>query len=66
VAAKRLPDDPLSLIHQLNSRTIRERLDALDRERGALLVLLRAAQRAEREPSVREVERTNRHQAPKT
>jgi len=37
--------NPTQLIRQLSARTIRARLDALDRERAALLVLLRAARR---------------------
>jgi hypothetical protein len=41
--------DPLALVRELDARAIRERLDALDRERAALLVLLRAAQRMRRE-----------------
>jgi hypothetical protein len=40
------PTDPVILVRQLNADDIRNRLDALDRERKALLVLLRAAQRA--------------------
>ena len=39
--------DPLKLIRQLNVETIRSRLEALDRERAALMVLLRAARRAQ-------------------
>jgi hypothetical protein len=38
--------DPVSLVRQLDPVAIRQRLDDLDRERAALLVLLRAAQRA--------------------
>jgi len=37
--------NPADLVRQLNPVSIRERLDALDRERQALLVLLRAALR---------------------
>jgi hypothetical protein len=47
-AANSLPDNPVALIQQLDADAIRERLDALDRERDALRVLLRAAQRAKR------------------
>jgi hypothetical protein len=44
-----LPPDPIELVRQLDAATIRHRLDTLDRERAALLVLLRAAQRASRD-----------------
>jgi hypothetical protein len=40
--------DPVALVRGLNAETIRNRIDDLDREREALLVLLRAAQRTER------------------
>lgn len=50
-AAKPLPTDPLALVRQLDAEAIRNRIDDLDRERQALLVLLRAAQRAERQQS---------------
>lgn len=40
------PTDPAELVRQLDPDTIRERIDALDRERAALMVLLRAAIRA--------------------
>jgi len=43
------PTDPVTLVRQLDADAIRERLDALDRERDALRVLLRVAQRARRE-----------------
>jgi hypothetical protein len=43
------PNDPLKLIRQLDSENIRRQLNDLDRERQALLVLLRAAQRARKE-----------------
>jgi hypothetical protein len=43
-----LPTDPVELVRQLDAEAIRHRLDTLDRERAALLVLLRAAQRASR------------------
>lgn len=39
------PTDPVALVRQLDAAAIRERLDSLDGERKALLVLLRAAQR---------------------
>jgi hypothetical protein len=46
--------NPVALVRQLDAETIRNRLDDLDRERAALLVLLRAAQRARRdEPTPR-------------
>jgi hypothetical protein len=38
--------DPVELVRRLDARTIRDRLKAIDRERAALLVLLRAALRA--------------------
>jgi hypothetical protein len=41
-----LPADPVELVRQLDAEAIRDRLDTLDRERAALLVLLRAALRA--------------------
>jgi hypothetical protein len=40
------PTDATALVRQLDPDAIRQRLDALDRERSALLVLLRAAIRA--------------------
>jgi hypothetical protein len=39
--------DPAALVRQLDPDSIRERIDAIDRERKALLVLLRAARRAQ-------------------
>jgi hypothetical protein len=39
------PTDPVALVQQLHAKAIRKRLDALDRERAALRVLLRAALR---------------------
>lgn len=47
-ATKSLPADPIMLVNQLDAEAIRNRIDDLDRERDALLVLLRAAQRAKR------------------
>jgi hypothetical protein len=41
--------DPASLVRQLDADAIRGRLEELDRERKALLVLLRAALRARRD-----------------
>lgn len=38
--------DPIRIIRELDVLAIRARLDELDRERAALLVLLRAARRA--------------------
>jgi hypothetical protein len=46
-----LPPDPVELVRQLDASAIRQRLDALDRERAALLVLLRAAQRVRNDTS---------------
>jgi hypothetical protein len=40
------PTDPVTLVRQLDPAAIRTRLEDLSRERAALLVLLRAAQRA--------------------
>lgn len=37
--------DPIAIVRQLDAERIRERIDAIDRERDALLVLLRAAKR---------------------
>lgn len=47
-ATKLLPTDPVELVRQLDAGVIRNRIDDLDREREALMVLLRAAQRAQR------------------
>jgi len=41
--------DPVELVRRLDAGVIRSRLDDLDRERAALLVLLRAARRARRD-----------------
>lgn len=43
-----LPTDPIELVRKLDAEVIRSRLDDLNREREALLVLLRAAQRLQR------------------
>ncbi len=43
------PTDPAALVLQLDPATIRERIDTIDRERKALLILLRAATRAHRD-----------------
>jgi hypothetical protein len=45
--------DPIVLVRQLDPDVIRERLEALDRERDALLVLLRAALRMRRDATCR-------------
>ncbi len=37
------PDDPIEIVRQLDLDTIENRLDEMERERAALLVLLRAA-----------------------
>jgi hypothetical protein len=47
-AKQTIPTDPVQLVRQLDAEAIRNRLEDLDREREALLVLLRAAQRAQR------------------
>jgi hypothetical protein len=49
-----IPTDPIAIIQQLHSATIRERIESLDRERQALMVLLRAAQRMERDKREKE------------
>jgi hypothetical protein len=54
------PIDAITLIQQLDAVAIRDRLDALDRERQALLVLLRAAHRAKRESHERQEESRGR------
>ncbi len=52
----RIPEtDPLKLVRQLDAEVIRLRIADLDRERDALLVLLRAAQRATRDKTAKEV-----------
>src|SRR4051812_37870967 len=48
--------DPVRLVRQLDAGVIRARLDALDEERQALLVLLRAAQRIHRDTDAEHVE----------
>ena len=40
--------DPLAIVRQLDAEQIRNRIADLERERGALFVLLRAALTAER------------------
>jgi hypothetical protein len=45
-AAHLLAADPVRLVRQLDPEVIRNRLHDIDRERSALLVLLRAALRA--------------------
>jgi hypothetical protein len=44
------PTDPVALLSQLDADAIRQKLGAIDRERKALLVLLRAAIRARSSP----------------
>jgi hypothetical protein len=44
----RSPTDPLTIVRDLDAEAIRQRIDELDAERQALMVLLRAAQRMER------------------
>ena len=44
----RATSDPLALLDQLDAAALRRRLDQLDRERSALMVLLRAARARER------------------
>lgn len=46
-ATDTLPADPTALVSQLDPDSIRQRIDAIDRERKALFVLLRAARRAQ-------------------
>ena len=47
MATPTLPPDPVELVRSLDAGAIRARLEAMDREREALRVLLRAAQRVE-------------------
>jgi hypothetical protein len=47
-ATPKPPIDPVQLVRQLDAATIRARLDDLDRERDALMALLRVALRAEK------------------
>jgi hypothetical protein len=47
-ATKPLLNDPVELVRQLDAGVIRQRLEDMDREREALMVLLRAALRTER------------------
>jgi len=49
--------DPVSIVQQLDAEAIRARIDALDRERAALLVLLRAALRIRRDTAAGETEK---------
>ena len=42
-----IPTDPLIVVRSLDAETIRKRIDELEAERQALLVLLRAALRME-------------------
>jgi hypothetical protein len=42
------PTDPLNVVRSLDADAIRKRIDDLDAERQALMVLLRAAQRMDR------------------
>lgn len=44
-----LPSDPVSLIRQLDPHLIRQRLSEMEKQRQALLVLLRAALAAKRQ-----------------
>lgn len=46
--------DPVKLVNQLDAEAIRNRIDDLNHEREALLVLLRAALR-KKQPSVKQV-----------
>ena len=43
-----------AILQQLDERDIRERIDEIDRERDALMVLLRAAMRKGKEPKQRD------------
>jgi len=43
--------DATTILQQLDEREIRQRLDDIDRERDALMVLLRAAMRKRKPPS---------------
>ena len=43
-----MSDSPSDILENLNADELRRRLDALDRDRAALIVLLRAARARER------------------
>jgi hypothetical protein len=45
-----------AILKQLDEREIRERIDDIDRERDALMVLLRAARRNSKKPVKKEAE----------
>jgi hypothetical protein len=55
-ATPHLLTDPVTLVRQLDPAAIRGRLGAIDRERAALLVLLRAALRVRRDDTRRQRE----------
>jgi hypothetical protein len=46
--------DPIQLLRDLDEISIRERIDAIDREREALMVLLRAAVRGGRNSAAKQ------------
>jgi hypothetical protein len=46
--------DPIALVQQLDADAIRGQIETLDRQRQALLVLLRAALRTRPEPRTKE------------
>jgi hypothetical protein len=46
--------DPIALVQHLDAESIRDRIETLDRQRQALLVLLRAALRIRPEPRTKE------------
>jgi len=46
--------DPIAILEQLDPEDLRTRLDQLDRQRSAILVLLRAARARQRKLSRRE------------
>ena len=55
MAATTTPEiDPIELVRQLDPDAIRQRIDVIDRERAALMVLLRAAKRVRRDNESRE------------
>jgi hypothetical protein len=52
--------DPVALVRGLDPDAIREQIEAIDRERSALLVLLRAARRAHPEEAPRQRQEVSR------
>lgn len=55
IATSSAPDDPLQMLRRLDAEVLSARIETLDAERAALMVLLRAARR--RTPPEMEVRR---------